>query len=135
HSSHKTATTTSAANTPPVPSVADLNAELSKALDPNVPAAQKAQWLEDGQAAVAKDPNMMSNLTKAYQQANAKINITGVQSLGGDTVTAQVDFSTNGQPPTKADVPFVAQNGQWVLQKSWACNALKNLGQQSPACT
>ncbi len=138
HSSHKATTSkaaaTSAANTPPVPTAADLNTELAQALDPNVPAEQKAQWLEDGQQALAKDPQMMGNLTNAYQQNNAKINVTQVQYLGGDTLTAKVDFSVNGGAPNPADVPFVAQDGQWKLQKSWACAALKNLGQQSPAC-
>ncbi|MBF4997521.1 hypothetical protein IRT45_10165 [Nocardia sp. BSTN01] len=138
HSSHKSTTTkaaaTSAANVPPVPTVADLNSELAQALDPGVPAAEKAQWLEDGQDALAKDPEMMQKLTDAYQQNNAKINVTDVAYLGGDTLTAKVDFSVNGGAPTKADVPFVAQGNSWKLQKSWACAGLKNLGQQSPAC-
>ncbi|WP_237755165.1 hypothetical protein [Nocardia nova] len=136
--SHKTATSkaaaTSAANVPPVPTVDELNSELTKALDPSVPAEQKAQWLEDGQDALAKDPQMMGNLTNAYQQNNAKITVTQVQYLGGDTLTAKADFSVNGGAPNSVDVPFVAQDGQWKLQKSWACAGLKNLGQESPAC-
>ena len=32
-------------------------------------------------------------------------------------------------------VPFVAQNGKWVLQMQWACNGLQQLNQSSPACS
>lgn len=141
HEGHKVTTSQAAptsaeaaGDTPPVPTVADLNSELAQALDPAVPAADKAQWLEDGDEALAKDPEMMQKLTDAYQQNNATINVTDVAYLGGDTLTAKVDFAVNGGAPTKADVPFVAQDGQWRLQKSWACAGLKNLGQQSPAC-
>lgn len=140
HPSHQITTSrapasaTADANVPPVPTVDELNTELGKALDPNVPAAEKAQWLEDGDEALAKDPDMMQKLTQAYQEANATITVTNVEYLGGDTLTAKVDFAVNGGEPKKADVPFVAQDGQWRLQQSWACNGLKNLGQQSPAC-
>ncbi len=129
------AAATSAENVPPVPTVADLNQELSQALDPNVPAEQKVQYLEDGQQALQQDPQMIQKLTDAYQQNNAKIEVTNVTYLGGDTLTATANFSVNGGAPSEASVPFVAQDGKWVLQKSWACAGIQNLGQTSPACS
>ncbi|MQY25542.1 hypothetical protein NRB56_10990 [Nocardia sp. RB56] len=119
---------------PPVPTAAQLNQELSEALDPNVPADQKVQYLEDGQDALAKDPDMLKKLTDAYQQNNAHIEVTDVTSLG-DTLTATVSFSVGGGAPQPAQVPFIAQDGKWKLQKSWACAGLQNLGATSPACT
>ncbi len=128
------AVATSAANQPPTPSVAELNQELQQTLDPNVPDTQKVQYLEDGEAALQKDPEMIKKLVTAYQQNNAKIEVTSVSALL-DQLTAKVNFSINGAAPTEADVPFIAQDGKWKLQKSWACAGLQNLGQTSPACT
>ncbi|ATL66948.1 hypothetical protein GZH49_05175 [Nocardia terpenica] len=138
-SSSKPKTTTSApatteANVPPVPTADDLNKLMAQTLDPNVPADQKVQYLEDGQQALQKDPEMINKLVTAYQQNNVKIEVTNVTSLG-DQLTAKVNFSVNGAQPTEADVPFIAQDGKWKLQKSWACAGLQNLGQQSPACS
>ncbi|WP_051499161.1 hypothetical protein [Nocardia sp. BMG51109] len=126
---------TSVQNVPPVPTVEQLNTELGQALDPNVPAEQKVQFLEDGQASLQKDPDMIKKLSDAYQQNNAQIQVTDVTYLGGDTLTAKANFSVNGQPPNEASVPFVVQGDQWVLQKSWACAGIQNLGQASPACS
>ncbi|WP_228817945.1 hypothetical protein [Nocardia transvalensis] len=128
------ASATTAENVPPAPTVAELNQELQQTLDPNVPDAQKVQYLEDGEEALQKDPDMIKKLVKAYQENNAKIDITNVQQLG-DQLTAKVNFSVNNAAPTEADVPFIAQDGKWKLQKSWACAGLQNLGQQSPACS
>ncbi|MCM6773315.1 hypothetical protein NDR87_07510 [Nocardia sp. CDC159] len=121
-------------NTPPVPTAAELNQQLAQVLDPNVPDAQKVQYLEDGEQALQKDPDMIKKLVTAYQQNNAKIEVIDVRQLL-DQLTAQVNFSVNGAAPTPADVPFVAQDGKWKLQKSWACAGLQNLGQTSPACS
>ncbi|MFI5781531.1 hypothetical protein [Nocardia sp. NPDC051570] len=128
------AVATSVANVPPTPTVAELNTELQQTLDPNVPDAQKVQYLEDGEASLAKDPDMIKKLVTAYQQNNAKIDVISVSALL-DQLTAKVNFSVNGAAPTEADVPFIAQDGKWKLQKSWACAGLQNLGQTSPACS
>ncbi|MBL1075373.1 hypothetical protein JK358_13310 [Nocardia sp. 2] len=132
----KTTTTTkatAAANTPPVPTVAELNQELTDTLNPAVPDAQKVANFEDGEAALAKDPEMISKLVTAYQQNNVTIQVTDVTSLG-DALSASANVSINGGAPSVVTVPFVAQDGKWKLQKAWACAGLQNLGQASPAC-
>jgi hypothetical protein len=139
HSSSKPKTTTAAAatssNYPPVPTVDQLNQELSQTLDPNVPSSQKVQYLENGVTALQKDPQMINKLITAYKQNNAKIQVTSVSYLGGPQLTANANFSVNGGQNNVATVPFVAQNGKWVLQMQWACNGLQQLNQTSPACT
>lgn len=129
-----TTTAAPASNEPPVPTAAELNQELQQVLDPNVPDSTKVGYLENGQAALQKDPQMIDKLVQAYQQNNAKIDVTDVTSLG-DSLSATVNFSINGGAPNVATVPFVPQDGKWVLQMSWACNALQNLNQSSPACS
>jgi hypothetical protein len=124
----------SSVTAPPVPSVAELNQELQQVLDPNTPDSTKVDMLEGGQAALAKDPDMIKKLTEAYQQNNATITVTDVTSLG-DQLTATANAVINGGAPNVLQVPFVAEDGKWKLQKSWACAGLTNLGQTSPACS
>jgi ABC-type oligopeptide transport system substrate-binding subunit len=141
-SNHKTMTTSAAAeattttgNYPPTPTVAQLNKELAETLNPNVPAAQKVQYLQNGSTALQKDPQMINKLITAYQQNNAKISVTDVKDTGTGSLTASANFSINGGQNNVAVVPFVAQDGAWKLSLDWACNGLKNLNQNSPACT
>ncbi|WP_199856797.1 hypothetical protein [Nocardia suismassiliense] len=125
-------TTTSAAanaNQPAPPTVAELNALLQKALDPAVPSAEKLDLVQGIEA----DPDLPNRLAKAYKDANAKSEITGVTAFG-DSVSAQGKLTINGAE-NPIDVPFVLDNGKWKVQKGWACNALTALNLQSPACS
>ncbi|QLY33638.1 hypothetical protein [Nocardia huaxiensis] len=128
--SKTTAATAPQGNLPAVPTAADLNAELQKALDPNVPNDQKLDMMQG----VSADPTLPQRLTEAYQQNNATITVTGVTDLGNGTITADADASINGGQPQKMVVPFVAEDGKWKVQKEWICNTLSLANQTSPAC-
>ncbi|MGW5319604.1 hypothetical protein [Nocardia thailandica] len=119
---------TSAANLPPVPTVAELNAQLNTALDPSIPNEQKLEFVQGAQA----DPELPNRLAQAAKDANVQVQVTEVTSFG-DSVNAKANFTLNGQTNV-VDVPFVAEDGKWKVQKSWACTMLTNLGQQSTAC-
>ncbi|MFD0362476.1 hypothetical protein ACFQZZ_13600 [Nocardia sp. GCM10030253] len=130
-----TRTTTSAAaaasanNLPPVPTVAELNTALQKALDPSIPNADKLDMVQGAQA----DPELPNRLAEAAKSANIQVAVTEVTPFG-DSVNAKANFTINGQTNI-VDVPFVAEDGKWKVQKTWACTMLSNLGQQSVACT
>ncbi|MFC9896496.1 hypothetical protein ACFVMC_22650 [Nocardia sp. NPDC127579] len=119
---------TSAVDTPAVPSAADLNAQLQRALDPNVPNAEKLQWIQGAEA----DPELPGRLAEAYRAANATVEVIEVIPFG-DTINAKAKLVFNGQESI-ADVPFVAENGQWKVQKQWVCQMLELAGQTSTAC-
>ncbi|MEU8898266.1 hypothetical protein [Nocardia sp. NPDC048505] len=129
-----TSTTTSAsaaapaADLPPVPTAADLNAQLQKALDPAVPNADKLAWIQGSEA----DPELPNRLAEAYRSTNASIEVTEVTAFG-DTINAKAKLVFNGQENI-ADVPFVAENGQWKIQKAWICQMLQLANQPSAAC-
>ncbi|MBL1077820.1 hypothetical protein JK358_25790 [Nocardia sp. 2] len=127
-----TSKVTAAPNTsyPPAPTAAELNTELQKALDPNVPNDQKLDMMQG----VSADPSLPQRLTEAYQQNNATITVTGVTDLGNGTITADAEASINGGQPQVMVVPFVAEDGKWKVQKEWICNTLSLANQTSPAC-
>ncbi|MEV6276400.1 hypothetical protein [Nocardia sp. NPDC051832] len=119
---------TSAANLPPVPTAAELNAQLQKALDPSVPNAEKLGWIQGAEA----DPELPNRLAEAYKSTNASIEVTDVTAFG-DTVNAKAKLVFNGQENI-ADVPFVAEDGKWKVQKTWVCQMLQLANQPSAAC-
>ncbi|WP_431972189.1 hypothetical protein [Nocardia sp. bgisy134] len=119
---------TAAADQPAVPTVAELNAQLQKALDPAVPNSEKLEMIQGAEA----DPELPSRLAEAYKQTGASVTVTEVTAFG-DTINAKATIVLNNQENI-ADVPFVAENGKWKVQKAWACQMLTALGQQSPAC-
>ncbi|MGV9818063.1 hypothetical protein [Nocardia xishanensis] len=128
-----TKTTTSAkatasANLPAVPTVEQLNAQLQKALDPSVPNSEKLEMIQGAEA----DPELPGRLAEAYKSTGATVQVTEVTAFG-DTINAKAKIVLNGQE-NLADVPFVAENGKWKVQKAWACQMLTTLGQQSAAC-
>ncbi|MFE9326775.1 hypothetical protein ACIHDR_33810 [Nocardia sp. NPDC052278] len=119
----------SATNLPPVPSVAELNTQLQRALDPSIPNSEKLDGVQGAEA----DPELPNRLAEAAKGANVTITVTDVTSFG-DSVNAKAKVLLNGQE-NMIDVPFVAENGKWKIQKAWACTMLTNLGQQSVACS
>ncbi|WP_345496943.1 hypothetical protein [Nocardia callitridis] len=122
------AATTEDASNPPAPTVAELNQELTKALDPAVPAEEKLDGVQGAEA----DPTLPDRLSQAAAGNDVQIEVTEVQSFGG-AVNAKANFTVNGQTNV-VDVPFVVDNGKWKIQKEWACTMLTNLGEQSTAC-
>ncbi|MCP2299760.1 hypothetical protein APR11_006219 [Nocardia amikacinitolerans] len=120
--------TTAQANLPAVPTVAELNAQLQKALDPAVPNSEKLEMVQGAEA----DPELPARLSEAYKSTGATVEVTEVTAFG-DTINAKAKIVLNGQENI-ADVPFVAEEGKWKVQKAWACQMLTALGQQSTAC-
>ncbi|MET7769758.1 hypothetical protein [Nocardia sp. NPDC005366] len=120
---------TATADLPPVPTAADVNAQLQKALDPSIPSSEKLDMVQGADA----DPDLPNRLAEAYKSTDAKVEITEVTAFG-DTINAKAKLVFNGQENI-ADVPFVAENGKWKVQKAWACQMLTTLGQQSAACS
>ncbi|TSE01230.1 hypothetical protein FOS14_05750 [Skermania sp. ID1734] len=116
---------------PPIPTPAELNAMLQHALDPNVPAQEKAQFLQGGE----RDPGLFTRAGEAMRKYNATITIVSVTDTGNGTLNAGADFTLNGQP-NHAEIPFVWDDGRWKVQNKWACGLIINVAQShSPACT
>lgn len=122
------ASASASADLPAVPTVDQLNAQLNTALDPSIPNEQKTDFVQGGEA----DPELPNRLAVAAKDANVQVQVTEVTSFG-DSVNAKANFTVNGQTNV-VDVPFVAEDGKWKVQKVWACTMLTNLGQQSVAC-
>lgn len=127
-SGHATSALAAAQALPPMPTVAELNTSLQRALDPSIPAVEKLALVQG----IQSDPDLPNRLAQAYREANIVAEVTNVAMIG-DTVNAEGKIVVNGQENVFT-VPFVAEDGKWKVDKNWACSALSMMGQESVAC-
>lgn len=120
---------------PPVPSVEELNAQLQTALDPAVPAEEKAamvQGLED-------DPELIQALSEAADQARADgliedIVVTGpILETGTEVISVPFEVTMDGAV-NAGDVVIVADGDEWKLGKDSVCGLAELLDIPSESC-
>ncbi|MFX1757692.1 lipoprotein [Rhodococcus gordoniae] len=132
----KTSTTTTAAapvaDYPPVPSPEELNADLARAFDLNVPASEKTDLVQGAE----EDPELINKVAQAANDAGVQVNVVDVTDNENGTITAGVEMALAGSnQPSFGTVDFVAEDGTWKVSKDYACSIVINMAQlQSPAC-
>ncbi len=126
-----TTATTAAPDTsyPPVPTVAQLNEELNRGLDPNVPVEEKAALIQGA----SEDPELINQVAAAAVANNAQIEITSVDDLGTGVLNAGITITLNGQA-NPGTFQFVPEDGVWKLSKENACGIVALAQLTSPAC-
>ncbi|NKR32006.1 hypothetical protein GS504_17110 [Rhodococcus hoagii] len=112
------------------PTPAELNANLARAFDETVPAAEKVPLVQGAQA----DPQLIDRVVEAAMANKASAQVTGVTDLGDGTVAATVVMALDGQPAPESVMTFVAEDGVWKLSKDNACGIVSLAGLSSPAC-
>lgn len=114
----------------PVPTAEELTQLLDRASDPAVPVEEKLDLVEGG----AEAPELFDQIAALKSEQGAGVTITGVAE--GDipgTLIANAVITQPGQEDINVQAQFIQQNGQWQLQKSFACALITNAGLQPPA--
>ena len=119
-----------AGDLPPVPTAEELNAELTKGLDPAIPLDQKVGLVQGAEA----DPDLINKVADAARQNNATIVVNDVTDLGDGTLSSNATITVGGQT-NPLQVAFVAEDGVWKLSKENACAIVQLAQFTSPACT
>lgn len=120
---------------PPTPTVDQLNQQLQTALDPDVPADQKAQLVTGLDA----DPELIQKLSDQVAQAEADGSLADVEVTGpilpptGTTLTVPFTASFNGQAQ-QGQATLLAVDDEWRLDGDFLCGLAKGVGIDSPAC-
>jgi hypothetical protein len=114
---------------PASPTVSLLQGMLRQGLDPNVPAADKVALVQGTEA----DPDLFNRMGAALRKADFASVIHDVADYCNGTANADATLTIYGQS-TDSQVPLVAENGRWKLDKTWACGLAKSLQQTSPVC-
>ncbi|MEU7137879.1 hypothetical protein ABZ942_00365 [Nocardia sp. NPDC046473] len=138
HDDHQSAAETTAAapadctqqgKYPPTPTVDLLNTLLQRGLDPNIPATDKFDLMQGA----AGDPDLFNRMIPALNKANFAVAIKGVTDYCNGTANADATLNFYGQP-NDSQVPLVAEDGKWKLERVWACGLAASLQQTSPIC-
>ncbi|MBD1318083.1 hypothetical protein [Gordonia hankookensis] len=114
------------------PSVATLNAMLTKALDPNVPNSEKTELVEGSSA----DPSVFDKLVKAKQD-NPDVTyeiFPPVIPAGPNKATVKVQVKLPDNPPTKLDAGIVYTDGRWMLSSDTVCPLITANNVSTPMC-
>lgn len=115
---------------PTSPTVDLLNGLLQKGLDPNVPSADKVALVQG----TAGDPDFLNRTGAALREAGFVSDIRSVTDYCNGTANADATLTIYGQE-SDSQVPLVAEEGIWKLDKNWACGLAASLQQSSPICT
>jgi hypothetical protein len=126
-------TTTPVAWTQPpltAPTPAELNANLARAFDAGIPAADKITLVQGA----AADPQLIDQVVAAAKANKAEVEVVDVTDLGDGSVVGTVAMRLDGQPTPESVMNFVAEDGVWKLSQDSACGIVSVAGLTSPAC-
>ncbi|MEV0251829.1 serine hydrolase domain-containing protein [Nocardia sp. NPDC050712] len=113
---------------PAVPTVAELDARLQQALDPNLPATQKVLRISEDEA----DPELITEVARSFADAAAVLHIDKLTMLEHGTLMATATM-TAGSRRIPQTIPFVPRDGTWRIANDWVCLSIGDTG--SPACS
>ncbi|MFW0792906.1 hypothetical protein AAFP30_03750 [Gordonia sp. CPCC 205515] len=114
------------------PTVAQLNAMLNEALDPNVPNSEKTQLVEGSEA----DPDVFDKLVQAKKD-NPDVTYEiypPVIPAGPNKASVKVQVKIGENPPTKLDAGIVYTDGRWKLAKDTVCPLVTANNVTTPMC-
>ncbi|MGV9414153.1 hypothetical protein ACWDOP_29995 [Nocardia sp. NPDC003693] len=132
-SSSAAAAATSAAR-PPIPTAAELDAQIKSALDPTLPDAERTALIEDGEAFKDAIPDMYKAL-----QDNPRA-VYGVKDPVFDnhdgtlTATLSLDKDGTGSNVRTTVVHFVNKDGRWQISRTDLCGILRSADYRTSAC-
>lgn len=112
-----------------VPTAEELTDILNRASDPNLPLEEKVNLVQGGDEA----PELFDEIARLKTENNAQIQINGVaegDQLG--TAIGNAVIIQEGQEDINVQAQFVQIDGQWQLEKNFACGLITNAGLQAP---
>ncbi|TCJ97370.1 hypothetical protein [Nocardia alba] len=117
-------TTKAATNCPAVPSTADIDALVSKAVNPNTPVAELLAMVQ-GMENV--DPGPIEQARRRNSASIADLGMAWkvdkiVDNCG--TASAEGNLAVNNQPGIPLTVPIVYDNNTWKIEKSTVCSLI-----------
>ncbi|MBJ7291527.1 hypothetical protein [Williamsia sp.] len=114
------------------PTASTLNGLLEKALDANVPAADKTDLVQGSQA----DPQLFDKLVK-FKQDNPTVSyqlVPPVIATGSGQASVKVKVKLPDNPEATLDAAIVYDQGNWKLAKSTVCLLLQSANVKSAMC-
>ncbi|WP_330230196.1 hypothetical protein OHA40_30025 [Nocardia sp. NBC_00508] len=127
------ATSSSAAH-PPLPTAADLDIQIKRALDPALPDSERTALIEDGEAFRQAIPDMYRALQDNPRAVYGVTDPVFDNHDGTLTATMRLDKDGTGTAVRTTVVHFVLIDGKWRISRTDLCGILRSADYRTPAC-
>ncbi len=127
------ATSSSKANAP-LPTAAELDAQIKRALDPNLPDVERTDLIEDGAAFKDAIPDMYKALRDNPHAVYGVVDPVFDNRDGTLTATMRLDKDGSGTNVRTTIVHFVLLDGKWKISRTDLCGILRSADYRTAAC-
>ncbi|TQM32835.1 hypothetical protein [Nocardia bhagyanarayanae] len=132
-SSSAAATSSEIANRP-IPTAAELDAQIKRALDPALPDTERTALIEDGDAFREAIPDMYRALQDNPRAIYGVTDPVFDNRDGTLTATMRLDKDGTGTAVRTTVVHFVYLDGRWKISRTDLCGILRSADYRTPAC-
>ncbi|MEU1426327.1 hypothetical protein ABZ412_04515 [Nocardia sp. NPDC005746] len=133
-SSSQAAAAQSSSNRPGIPSAAELDSQIKRALDPNLPDSERTALIEDGEAFKDAIPDMYKALADNPRAVYGVKDPVFDNHDGTLTATLSLDKDGTGTNVRTTVVHFVAKDGHWKISRTDLCGILRSADYKTAAC-
>ncbi|MEV6279788.1 hypothetical protein [Nocardia sp. NPDC051832] len=128
------ATSASIAANRPLPTAAELDAQIKRALDPALPDSERTALIEDGDAFKDAIPDMYKALQDNPRAVYGVTDPVFDNRDGTLTATMRLDKDGTGTAVRTTVVHFVWHDGKWKISRTDLCGILRSADYRTPAC-
>ncbi|MEV0338576.1 hypothetical protein AB0H49_06080 [Nocardia sp. NPDC050713] len=132
--SSSSAATSSAIANRPIPTAAELDAQIKRALDPALPDTERTALIEDGDAFRDAIPDMYRALQDNPRAIYGVTDPVFDNRDGTLTATMRLDKDGTGTAVRTTVVHFVYLDGRWKISRTDLCGILRSADYRTPAC-
>ncbi|MFC4373426.1 hypothetical protein ACFO5K_04880 [Nocardia halotolerans] len=127
------AVSSSKASVPP-PTAEELDAQIKRALDPNLPDVERTELIEDGAAFSDAIPDMYKALRDNPHAVYGVVDPVFDNRDGTLTATMRLDKDGSGTNIRTTIVHFVLIDGKWKISRTDLCGILRSADYHTAAC-
>lgn len=124
----------STANRPPLPTAAQLDSQIKRALDPSLPDSERTDLIEDGAAFKDAIPDMYKALHDNPRAVYGVVDPVFDNHDGTLTATMRLDKDGSGENVRTTIVHFVDIDGKWKISRNDLCGILRSADYRTAAC-
>ncbi|MFC4128352.1 hypothetical protein [Nocardia rhizosphaerae] len=118
----------------PLPTAAELDAQIKRALDPDLPDAERTDLIEDGEAFKDAIPDMYQALRDNPHAVYGVVDPVFDNRDGTLTATMRLDKDGTGTNVRTTIVHFVLIDGKWKISRTDLCGILRSADYRTAAC-
>jgi hypothetical protein len=118
----------------PLPTAAELDAQIKRALDPALPDSERTALIEDGEVFKDAIPDMYKALRDNPRAVYGVTDPVFDNHDGTLTATMRLDKDGSGTAIRTTVVHFVLIGGKWKISRTDLCGILRSADYRTPAC-